>query len=227
MRILLVEDEKEVADFIQKGLEEVGHTVFHSGNGREALTISMDNSFDVMILDRMIPELDGLSLVKAIRATRNETPILLLSALGEVNERVNGLKAGGDDYLTKPFAFSELLARVEVLSKRPPLVNEKTNVLQVGVLELDLLSRQASRAGKNIPLHEKEFRLLEQLMRNKGRVMTRTMLLENVWGYQFDPQTNVIDVHMSNLRKKIDNGGEYPLLHTIRGAGYKIDEKGY
>ncbi|MCF6216156.1 MAG: response regulator transcription factor [Emcibacter sp.] len=223
MQLLLIEDEIEVADFIRQSLEEAGHTVCHLDNGRDGLTQALANSFDVLIVDRMLPELDGLKVVKAIRATGNQTPVLFLSALGQVDERVKGLKAGGDDYLTKPFAFSELMARLEALSRRPPHVQSEITELVIGSLTMDLLSRKVFRDNREITLQGKEFNLLEQLLRNQGRVMTRTMLLENVWGYHFDTGTNVIDVHMSNLRKKIDPPGSPPMLHTVRGAGYKIE----
>jgi len=223
LQLLLIEDEIEVADFIKQSLEEAGHTVCHLDNGRDGLTQALASSFDVLIVDRMLPELDGLKVVKAIRATGNQTPVLFLSALGQVDERVKGLKAGGDDYLTKPFAFSELMARLEALSRRPPHVQSEITELVIGSLTMDLLSRKVFRDNREITLQGKEFNLLEQLLRNQGRVMTRTMLLENVWGYHFDTGTNVIDVHMSNLRKKIDPPGSPPMLHTVRGAGYKIE----
>ncbi len=223
MQLLLIEDEIEVADFIRQSLEGAGHTVCHLDNGRDGLTQALANNFDVLIVDRMLPELDGLKVVKAIRATGNQTPVLFLSALGQVDERVKGLKAGGDDYLTKPFAFSELMARLEALSRRPPHVQSEITELVIGSLTMDLLSRKVFRDNREITLQGKEFNLLEQLLRNQGRVMTRTMLLENVWGYHFDTGTNVIDVHMSNLRKKIDPPGSPPMLHTVRGAGYKIE----
>lgn len=223
MQLLLIEDENEVADFIRKGLEEVGHTVCHMDNGRDGLTQALTNSFDALIVDRMLPELDGLSLVKAIRATDNQTPVLFLSALGQVDERVKGLKAGGDDYLTKPFAFSELLARLEALCRRGPNLQNDITELVLGPLRLDLLRRKVFREAREISLQGKEFNLLEQLMRNPGRVMTRTMLLENVWGYHFDTHSNVIDVHMSTLRKKIDPSGSPSMLLTVRGAGYKVE----
>ena len=223
MQLLLIEDEIEVAGFIKQSLEEAGHTVCHHDNGRDGLTEALANQFDILIVDRMLPELDGLNVVKAIRATGNQTPVLFLSALGQVDERVKGLKAGGDDYLTKPFAFSELMARLEALSRRPPHVQGEITELVIGSLTMDLLSRKVFRDNREITLQGKEFNLLEQLLRNQGRVMTRTMLLENVWGYHFDTRTNVIDVHMSNLRKKIDPPGSPPMLHTVRGAGYKIE----
>ncbi|WP_339861734.1 response regulator transcription factor [Paremcibacter congregatus] len=223
MHLLLIEDEREVADFIQKGLEEVGHQVCTMHNGRDGLAQAISSDFDVLIIDRMLPELDGLSIVKALRASGDPTPVLFLSALGQVDERVRGLKAGGDDYLTKPFAFSELLARLDALSRRPPGREAEVTELVLADLRMDLLRHKVYRNDAEIPLQGKEFNLLEQLMRHPGRVMTRTMLLENVWGYHFDTRTNVIDVHMSNLRKKIDSRGLPALLHTVRGAGYKIE----
>lgn len=223
MHLLVIEDEPEVADFIRKGLEEVGHTVCVIDNGRDGLAQAISSPFDVLIVDRMLPQMDGLSIVKALRASGDQTPVLFLSALGQVEERVRGLKAGGDDYLTKPFAFSELLARLDALSRRPPSREAEITELAVSDLRMDLLRHKVFRGGTEIALQGKEFNLLEQLMRHPGRVMTRTMLLENVWGYHFDPQTNVIDVHISNLRKKIDGTDLPPLLHTVRGAGYKIE----
>lgn len=226
MQILLIEDDESVAQYVSNGLREAGHTTEHCSNGRDGLTLAMDHEYDVLVVDRMLPELDGLSVIKALRAVGNTVPTLILSALSDVDERVKGLKSGGDDYLVKPFAFSELLARIEVLGRR--FRNEKSESadirLSVGDLEIDLLSRSVHRAGQRIELKTKEFALLEQLVRNAGRVMTRTMLLENVWGYNFTTNTNVIDVHISNLRKKIDEGFNKPLLHTVRGAGYKVSD---
>ncbi len=222
MRILLVEDDAEAASYIAKGLQEVGHVVDHVGNGRDGLFMAMSERYDMMILDRMLPHVDGLSIVKAIRADNNATPVLVLSALGNVDDRVNGLRAGGDDYLVKPFAFAELLARVEALGRRGTGEAAEATVLRVEDLELDRLARRVTRAGKSIELQPREFRLLEYMLRNSGRVVTRTMLLENVWDYHFDPQTNLIDVHISRLRQKIDKGFERPLIHTVRGAGYRL-----
>jgi two-component system OmpR family response regulator len=209
VRILVIEDDIEAATYVVKGLRESGHIVDHSG------------TYDVMVVDRMLPKRDGLSVVEALRENADATPVLFLSALGEVDDRVKGLRAGGDDYLTKPFAFAELLARIEVLARRanPDSVQTK---LSVGDLELDLLTRKVQRAGQDIDLQPREFRLLEYLMKHSGQVVTRTMLLENVWEYHFDPQTNVIDVHISRLRSKIDKNFGEPLLHTIRGAGYSL-----
>jgi two-component system OmpR family response regulator len=222
MKVLLVEDNERVADFIKKGVAEAGHTVDHAGNGRDGLFLAASEPYDVIILDRMLPGgIDGLGIIEALRKTGNRTPILILSALGEVDERIRGLKAGGDDYLAKPFAIGELLARLEVLTRRGSSAPVAT-VLRVGDLEMDLLARKVARAGKPVLLQPREFKLLEYLMRHAGQVVTRTMLLENVWDYHFDPQTNVIDVHVSKLRQKIDAGFPRPLLHTVRGAGYKL-----
>jgi two-component system OmpR family response regulator len=226
MKILLVEDSERVSQFVKKGLEEAGHAVDHAGNGRDGMFLAASEPYDVIVLDRMLPGgIDGLGIIEALRRTGNKTPILILSALADVDERIRGLKAGGDDYLTKPFAFGELAARIEVLGRRAQASTVET-VLTVGDLRLDILSRKASRAGKAITLQAREFKLLEYLMRHAERVVTRTMLLENVWDYHFDPQTNVIDVHISKLRQKIDAGFERPLLRTIRNAGYMLSVEG-
>jgi len=219
MRILIVEDDRETAAFMAKGLTEAGYVVEHCDDGRDGLFRASDGQYDAIIADRMLPSLDGVALIKALRAADIATPILILSAMGKVDDRVTGLRAGADDYLVKPFAFSELLARVEALLRRPKASAADTK-LQIGDLELDLLARTAHRAGAEIDLKPREFRLLEYLMRHAGQVVTRTMLLEGVWDYHFDPQTNVIDVHVSRLRQKIDKGFSEPLLHTVRGAGY-------
>ncbi len=223
MRILIIEDDRDAAQYLAKGLRESGHSAEVAQDGRDGLLRSAVEPFDVLIVDRMLPNLDGLSLVQHLRKTGHATPVLFLSALGEVDDRVKGLRAGGDDYLAKPYAFSELLARVENLGRRR---NSRAAVtrLKVADLELDLLSRKATRAGQAIDLQPREFQLLETLMRHAGQVMTRTMLLEQVWNYHFDPQTNVIDVHISRLRQKIDRGFEPPLIHTVRGAGYCVRE---
>jgi two-component system OmpR family response regulator len=222
MRILVVEDDKDVAGFIVKGLREAGHTVQHADNGRDGLFLAASENFEAIILDRMLPGgIDGLRLLETLRAQDNPTPVVFLSALGEVDDRVKGLRAGGDDYLTKPFAFAELLARVEALARRGKIDSPATR-LTVGDLEMDLLSRSVRRAGQKIELQPREFRLLEFLMRHAGQVVTRTMLLESVWDYHFDPQTNVIDVHISRLRQKIDKPFPTPLLHTVRNAGYML-----
>lgn len=222
MRILVVEDDKDVGGFVVKGLREAGHTVEHADNGRDGLFMAASENFDAIILDRMLPGgIDGLRLLETLRAQDNATPVLFLSALGQVDDRVKGLKAGGDDYLTKPFAFAELLARVEAMARRGKGEGPATR-LAVGDLEMDLLSRGVKRAGQKVDLQPREFRLLEYLMRHAGQVVTRTMLLEGVWDYHFDPQTNVIDVHISRLRQKIDKPFAGPLLHTVRNAGYML-----
>jgi len=220
MRILLVEDDRDVAGFVVKGLREANHVVEHAANGRAGLFMAASEQFDAIILDRMLPGgVDGLRLLETLRAQENTVPVLFLSALGQVDDRVKGLKAGGDDYLTKPFAFAELLARVEALTRRGKSDSPVTR-LAVGDLEMDLLSRSVKRAGQKIDLQPREYRLLEYLMRHAGQVVTRTMLLEGVWDYHFDPQTNVIDVHVSRLRQKVDKPFPKPLLHTVRNAGY-------
>jgi len=223
MRVLLVEDDPQTRSFIRRGLEESGHLVEDASEGKEGLFLALEGKYDVMIVDRMLPGLDGLSIVEAARREGQSASILVLSALGEVDDRVEGLRRGGDDYLVKPFAFSELLARLEALVRRGDGETAQTR-LEVGDLEMDLLSRTVERAGQSIDLQPREFRLLEHLMRHAGQVVTRTMLLEKVWGYHFDPQTNVIDVHVSRLRRKIDKGFDRPLLHTVRGAGYVLRE---
>ncbi len=219
MKVLVIEDDRQAASYLAKGLKEAGHVVDVANDGKEGLFLAGSEHYDVMIVDRMLPGRDGLSLVEILRATGNDTPVLFLSALGSVDDRVKGLKAGGDDYLTKPFAFSELLARIEVLVRRRSAAQPQTK-LTVADLELDLLSRTVKRAGKPIELLPREFALLEFMMRNAGSVVTRTMMLENVWDYHFDPQTNVIDVHIARLRQKIDKDFSVPLIHTVRGAGY-------
>ncbi|GAN75946.1 winged helix-turn-helix domain-containing protein [Acidisphaera rubrifaciens] len=222
MRILLVEDDRDVAGFVLRGLREAGHVVEHADNGRDGLFMAASETFDAVILDRLLPGgIDGLRLLETLRGQQNTVPVLFLSALADVDERVRGLKAGGDDYLTKPFAFSELLARVEALARRGKTEGPVTR-LTVADLELDLLSRQVKRAGQKIDLQPREFRLLEYLMRHAGQVVTRTMLLEGVWDYHFDPQTNVIDVHVSRLRQKVDKPFPTPLIHTVRNAGYML-----
>jgi two-component system OmpR family response regulator len=221
MKILVVEDDRETATYLAKGLNESGYSVDSAHDGREGLFLASSGDYNAIILDRMLPGMDGLSVLGALRAAEIRTPALILSALGSVDDRVRGLRAGGDDYLVKPFAFSELLARLEALQRRGggPATTTK---LRVGDLELDLLTRTVRRGGKPIDVLPREFQLLEYLMRNAGHVVTRTMLLEHVWDYHFDPQTNVIDVHMSRLRQKIDKSFDRPLLHTIRGAGYCV-----
>ncbi|MGH7053064.1 MAG: winged helix-turn-helix domain-containing protein [Stellaceae bacterium] len=219
MKILIVEDDRETASYLGKGLGESGYTVDRAGDGRDGLYLASSGGYDAIVLDRMLPGMDGLAMLGALRAAEIRTPALILSALGQVHDRVRGLRAGADDYLVKPFAFSELLARLEALLRRGAGAPSATG-LRVGDLELDLLTRTVKRQGKPIELLPREFRLLEYLMRNAGHVVTRTMLLEHVWDYHFDPQTNVIDVHISRLRQKIDKNFDHPLLHTVRGAGY-------
>ena len=222
MRILIIEDDTEAAAYLVKAFREHGHMADHAADGVDGYAAARDGNYDALIVDRMLPKLDGLSLISSLRAQKVETPVLILSALGQVDDRVKGLRAGGDDYLPKPYAFSELLARVEVLGRRTKAGARDDTVYRIGDLELDRMSHKLSRAGKDIPLQPREFRLLEYLMRHAGQVVTRTMLLENVWDYHFDPQTNVIDVHISRLRSKIDKGHAVALLHTIRGSGYMI-----
>ncbi len=221
MRVLVIEDDQETLDYIVRGLEEAGHIAEGTSSGKEGLFLALEQPHDVLVVDRMLPEIDGLSIIQTLRSSGKATPILILSALGEVDDRVEGLRKGGDDYLVKPFAFSELLARLEALVRRGDAEAVETE-LQVGDLEMDLLKREVKRAGRTIELQPREYRLLEYLVRHAGQVVTRTMLLEKVWDYHFDPQTNVIDVHVSRLRSKIDKGFDTPLIHTVRGAGYVL-----
>jgi two-component system OmpR family response regulator len=222
MKLLLVEDNERVSQFVIKGLKEAGHTADHADNGRDGLFLAASERYDVIIMDRMLPgQIDGLAIIEALRKAGNRTPILILSALSDVDERIRGLKSGGDDYLTKPFAFGELLARLDALARRAQGNNTETT-LDVGDLRVDLLSRKVVRGDRVITLQPREFKLLEYLMRHAGQVVTRTMLLENVWDYHFDPQTNVVDVHISKLRQKIDCESERPLLRTVRNAGYML-----
>ncbi len=221
MRILVVEDDEVAAEYVRKGLMEAGHVVDLAADGDMGLEMARAADYDALVLDRMMPKMDGLEMLSHLREDGDSTPVLILSALGEVDHRVEGLRAGGDDYLAKPYAFSELLARVEAIGRRSDPTAAVTK-LKVGELEMDLLARTVKREGQNILLQPREFRLLECLMRNAGRVVTRTMLLEKVWDYHFDPQTNVIDVHISRLRGKIDKDFETALLHTVRGAGYRL-----
>jgi two-component system OmpR family response regulator len=222
MRVLVIEDDRETAHFLQRSLRESGHAADIAEDGEAGLGMAREGSYDVLIVDRMLPHRDGLSVVQVLRAEGMRTPVLILSALGNVDERVKGLRAGGDDYLTKPYAYTELLARIEALARRPAPEAQATTRYTVADLTLDRLSHKVMRAGEEIKLQPREFRLLEYLMRHSGQVVTRTMLLENVWDYHFDPQTNVIDVHISRLRGKIDKGFAKPLLQTVRGAGYMI-----
>lgn len=223
MRILLIEDDISVADFIKKGLEKNDYIVVHCADGQEGLSLAMSEPYDVMIIDRMLPSLDGLSIIEKLRAVENRTPVLILSALGEVDDRVDGLNAGGDDYLVKPFAFVELIARIDALLRRQSITTTQTK-LKTADLEMDLLAHKVTRSGVSFSLQPREYKLLEYLMKHAGQVVTRTMLLENVWEYHFDPQTNVIDVHISRLRQKIDKDFEKQLLSTVRGAGYMLHD---
>jgi two-component system OmpR family response regulator len=220
MRLLIIEDDRDAADYLVKAFREVGHVAEHAADGEEGLALATDGGYEVLIVDRMLPKRDGLSVIGALRDKGLGTPALILSALGQVDDRVKGLRAGGDDYLVKPYSFAELLARTEVLARRRG--GREETVYRVANLSLDRLSHQVTRGDDEILLQPREFRLLEYLMKHAGQVVTRTMLLENVWDYHFDPQTNVIDVHISRLRSKIDKGFTPPLLHTIRGAGYMI-----
>ena len=223
MKVLLVEDNERVARFVAKGLREAGHTVDHADNGRDGLFMAVSESYDTIIMDRMLPgQIDGLAIIEALRKTGDLTPVLILSALSDVDERIRGLRSGGDDYLTKPFAPDEMAARVEVLLRRRR-AEAPTTVLRVGDLELDLIARDARRGNETLELLPIEFRLLEFMMRNSGQVLTRTMIFESVWGYHFDPGTNVIDVHIARLRRKVDAGDAPPLIRTVRGCGYMID----
>lgn len=223
MRLLLIEDDLQAAEYLAKGLRESGYSVEHSPDGRDGLEKAGRGPWDVIIADRQLPYLDGLTIITALRERSDRTPVLILSALGTVDDRVHGLKAGGDDYLTKPFAFAELLARIEALNRRGAAASETTR-LKIADLELDLLARRVTRAGRTIELTTKEFQLLEYLVRHAGQTVTRTMLLEGVWNLHFDPQTNITDVHMSRLRNAIDRGFPKPLIHTVRGAGYVLKE---
>jgi two-component system OmpR family response regulator len=219
MKILLIEDDAETAGHIVKSLRQQGHVIDHAADGRDGLFLAAGQEYEVIIVDRMLPKLDGLSVVKTLRGAGVKTPVLFLTTLGGIDDRVEGLEAGGDDYLVKPFAFAELLARVNALARRPPPKDQET-ILRVADLELDLLKRAVTRAGKRIELQPQEFKLLEYLMRHPDRVVTRTMLLENVWEFHFDPQTTVVETHISRLRGKIDQGFASPLIHTVRGSGY-------
>jgi two-component system, OmpR family, response regulator len=224
MKILIVEDDVDAATYLVKAFAEVGHVADHAKDGLSGYGMAEEGAYDCLIVDRMLPKMDGLTMIGGLRQQGLDTPVLILSALGQVDDRVKGLRAGGDDYLPKPYAFSELLARVEILSRRKaPHIAETS--YSVGDLKLDRLSHKVTRGGEDVPMQPREFRLLEYLMRNAGRVVTRTMLLEQVWDYHFDPGTNVIDVHISRLRSKIDKGHAHPLLHTVRGAGYVIRDE--
>lgn len=221
MQILLIEDDGRVADYVGAGLREAGHIVTHIPDGKAGLIQAAAEQYDLIILDRMLPQVDGLTILQTIRATGDATPVLLLSALGDTDERVKGLRAGGDDYLAKPFALSELVARAEALGRRAPGLAEQA-VMRIADLEIDLLGRIVRRGGQRIELTSREFRILDYLARHAGRVVTRSMLLEHVWDYHFDPQTNVVDQHVSRLRQKIERGAAAPLIETVRGAGYRM-----
>jgi two-component system OmpR family response regulator len=226
MKVLLVEDNERVSSFVRKGLSEAGHTIDHADNGRDGMFLAAGEAYDAIVMDRMLPgDIDGLGIIAALRNTGSRTPILILSALSDVDERIRGLQSGGDDYLVKPFAFGELLARLDALVRRAQGGNSETTLV-VDDLAMDLLSRKVTRAGRSVTLQPREFKLLEYLMRHENQVVTRTMLLENVWDYHFDPQTNVVDVHVSKLRQKIDAGARRPLLKTIRNAGYMLTADG-
>ena len=226
MRLLIIEDDREAGNYLVKAFREQGHMAELAPDGLEGYALARESQYDVLIVDRMLPKLDGLSLIAGLREQKIDTPVLILSALGQVDDRVKGLRAGGDDYLSKPYAFSELLARAEALARRRSGPRGEDTVYRVGDLQLDRLTREVTIGGDEVVLQPREFRLLEYLMKNAGQVVTRTMLLEHVWDYHFDPQTNVIDVHISRLRSKIDKGRAAPLLRTIRGAGYMIRENG-
>lgn len=225
MKILVVEDDQQTADYLVHGLREEGHLVDLATVGQDGLFLATSETYDLMIVDRMLPGLDGLGIVKAARAAGIKTPVLFLTSLGGIDDRVEGLEAGGDDYLLKPFAFSELLARAHALARRPPIADEPT-VLEVGDLEMDVMRRRVRRQGREIDLQPREFQLLEYLMRNSGRVVTRTMLLERVWDFHFDPKTNVVETHISRLRTKIDKPFDDELIHTVRGSGYSLRAPG-
>jgi two-component system OmpR family response regulator len=224
MKILIVEDDATVAQYINKGLIESGHSPDVSNDGKQGLLLAMSNKYDVIVLDRMLPHIDGIKLLSTIRASGDNTPAVILSAKNKVEDKVKGLRSGADDYMTKPFAFEELLARIEIVASRKSTVSPTVTEIVLGELKLDLINRRVTRNGTVIDLQSKEFKLLEFLLKNKGNIVTRTMLLEKVWEYNFDPQTNVIDVHISRLRNKIDKGFSYPIIETIRGAGYLISD---
>jgi two-component system OmpR family response regulator len=222
LKILVLEDESETADYLRRGLSEAGHVVDLCGDGRDAFYQACDGGYDVMVVDRMVPGMDGLTTVKTLRAAGVRTPVLFLTAIGGVGDRVEGLEAGGDDYLVKPFAFTELIARLNALARRPPMTEVVTQ-LRADDLELDMIKRTVTRAGRRIDLKPQEFKLLAYLLQHTGQVVTRTMLLENVWSFHFDPKTNIIESHMSRIRAKVDRGFRRELIQTVRGAGYRID----
>jgi two-component system OmpR family response regulator len=223
MKLLIVEDDIEAAAYLKRALSEAGHAVDAAHAGRDGLMLAVGEPYDVIVLDRMLPEVDGLAILRTMRASGVQTPVLLLTALGGIDDRVEGLEAGGDDYLVKPFAFAELLARVNALARRPP-PQEVQTVLQIADLRIDLLKRIVTRGGQRLDLQPREYQLLEFLLRHAGRVVTRTMLLENVWEFHFDPKTNIVETHMSRLRGKVDRGHRHELIHTVRGAGYVLRE---
>jgi two-component system OmpR family response regulator len=223
LKILLIEDDADTSRFVAGGLRERGHVVDQSADGRDGLLLASEEGYDVMVIDRMLPRVDGLAIVKTVRAAGVKAPVLILTTLGGVNDRVEGLEAGADDYLVKPFAFAELLARVNALARRPPITAEES-VLRVADLEMNRLKRAVTRAGRRIELQQQEFKLLEYLMRNSGQVVTRTMLLENVWEFHFDPRTSVVETHISRLRAKVDRDFDRELIHTVRGSGYRLSE---
>ena len=223
MKLLIVEDDKEAAGYLKRALSEAGHAVDYAAAGRDGLMLAVGEAYDVIVLDRMLPEIDGLAILRTLRASNVKTPVLLLTALGGIDDRVEGLEAGGDDYLVKPFAFSELLARVNALARRPPTQDNPTE-LAVADLRLNLMKRTVTRGGQRIDLQPREFQLLEYLLRHAGRVVTRTMMLESVWDFHFDPKTNIVETHMSRLRGKVDRGHGRELIHTVRGAGYILRE---
>lgn len=225
MRILVIEDDESHAQFVVGGLKQAGHNVDHACDGMDGLFLATEEKYDVIVVDRMLPKLDGLAIVQALRTSNNKTPVLILSSLSKVEEKIKGLRQGGDDYLTKPFEFGELIARIEVLARRASLEQTEQTILHVGELEMNLITREVIRSNKKIELQSKEFRLLEFLMRRPDQVVTRTMLLEGVWDFHFNTNTNLIDAQMSKLRQKIDKGFAKPLIQTIRGAGYKISAK--
>ena len=225
MKILLVEDDVEAADYLKRGLAEAGHMVDHAASGRDGLFLTSGSTYDVIILDRLLPQVDGLAILRTVRAVRLKTPVLLLTALDSIDQRVEGLDAGADDYLVKPFAFSELLARLNALARRPP-PQDVVTALQIGDLRMDLLKRTVTRAGAQVELQPREFKILEYLARHAGRVVTRTMLLEAIWHFHFDPQTNIVESHMSRLRAKLHRDQARDMIRTVRGAGYMLEDRG-
>ncbi len=222
MRILIAEDDAETAGFVAQGLRELGHIVTVVADGLDALHVGLEDEHDVIVLDRMLPGRDGLTVLRALRASKILAPVILLTALGRIEDRVEGLGAGADDYLVKPFAFAELSARIQALARRAPLSEAEPTELAWGAIHIDLMRRLVTRDGKPVVLQPREYRLLEELMRGEGRIVTRTMLLENVWDFHFDPQTNIVETHMSRLRAKLNEGGRADLIETVRGSGYRM-----